>query len=309
MKKILILGVLLLLLVDVKAQQEAMYTHYSFNTLSINPAYAGTRDALTMTGLHRSMWVGFPGAPKTQTFTAHSPVFHENIGLGLTVVNDQIGPTQQTSFSIDYAFRIKVGENAKLSFGLKSGLSFLSNDLSRIHTTEENDPVFQSDYTSDLLPIFGFGLYYYTPKFYAGLSVPRLIKNDFFTNTTYGGVKGNERHYFFIAGAIFSLTSDGRIKLKPTTYIKVSEGAPIEMDLTALFYINDVIWVGPMFRTGDAVGGLAGINITKQLSVGYSFDWSYANTTSKYNDGSHEIMLRYDFIFKDKGKISSPRYF
>ncbi|OQY42127.1 MAG: hypothetical protein B6242_16515 [Anaerolineaceae bacterium 4572_78] len=300
---------MLLSLVGVYAQQDAMYTHYSFNTLSINPAYAGTRDALTVTGLHRSMWVGFPGAPVTQTITAHAPVFSKDIGLGLSVVNDKIGPTHQSSFSVDYAFRIKLGKRGKLSFGLKSGLSLLSNDLSRLSTTDQNDPAFQNDYNSDLLPIFGFGLYYYTPKYYVGISVPHLINNDFFTNTTYGGVEGDERHYFLIAGTIFSLTGNGSIKLKPTTFIKVSEGAPVELDVTALFYIHDVFWVGPMFRTGDAMGALAGLYITEQLSMGYSFDWSYANTTSKYNAGSHEIMIRYDFIFLSKGKVKSPRYF
>lgn len=309
MKKLILIAILFTLLLDVKAQQDAMYSHYSFNTLSINPAYAGTRDALTLTGLHRSMWVGFPGAPQTQTFTAHAPITKKDIGIGLSVLNDVIGPTRQTSFSVDYAFRIKMGNTGKLSFGLKGGLSFLSNDLGRLNTSEENDPAFQSDYTSQLLPIFGFGLYYATPKYYLGVSIPSLVKNNFFTNTTYGAVEARERHYFFIAGAIFSLTSTGSIKLRPTTFVKVSEGAPIEMDLTALFYIHDVIWVGPMFRTGDAFGGLAGINITKQLAIGYSFDWSYANTTSKYNSGSHEIMLRYDFIFLDKEKIRSPRYF
>ena len=293
-------------LVDLSAQQDAMFTHYSFNTLAVNSGYAGSRDALTMTGLHRSQWISFPGAPTSQTLTLHAPVANEKIGLGFSLLNDKIGPTQQTAFYGDFAYKIKVG-NGKLAFGLKAGLNMVSNDLKALETNQNNDPSFQEDIRSQLLPNFGFGLYYSTPKYYVGLSTPRLLENNYTDNTSAAG--GEKRHYFFIAGSIFSLNESGSVKLKPTTFVKLTAGAPLELDLTALFYFKDKYWVGPMLRSGDALGILAGLDITDQFSLGYSFDWSYSNKTFTYNAGSHELMLRYDFFFKGKRKILSPRYF
>ncbi len=309
MKKILIIGLTLLSTLSVNAQQEAMFTHYSFNTLAVNPGYAGSRDALTVTGLHRSQWVGFPGAPRTQTLTAHAPVMNEKIGLGLSVLNDQIGPTKQTAFYVDFAYKIPVGKG-KLAFGLKAGANMLRANLSELSTDQPNDPQFQQGIQSQFLPNFGFGLYYSTSKYYIGLSTPRLLENNYETNSTTGSLEGGERrHYYFIAGTVFPLNERQTVKLRPTTFVKLTQAAPVEMDLTALFYFRDKYWIGPMFRTGDALGVLAGLNITDQFSFGYSFDWSYGNKTVKYNGGSHEIMLRYDFYFNDKAKIRSPRYF
>ena len=133
-----------------------------------------------------------------------------------------------------------------------------------------------------------------------------MLENNYATGTT---SSAERRHYFLIAGTVFNLNETGSIKLKPTTFFKITQGAPIEMDLTALFYFQDKYWVGPMLRTTDALGVLAGLNITDQFSLGYSFDWSLGNKTAKYNGGSHELMLRYDFVFGDKAKIRSPRYF
>ena len=185
----------------------------------------------------------------------------------------------------------------------------VSNDLKDLETTDQGDINFDKNVSSQFLPNFGFGVYYSTAKYYVGLSTPRLLESNYETNTTSGSVAGEKRHYFFIAGTIFPLNKTETIKLKPTTFVKLTEGAPLELDLTALFYFHDKYWVGPMFRSGDALGVLAGLNITDQFALGYSFDWSYTNTTFKYNGGSHELMLRYDFIFKEKGRIKSPRYF
>ena len=308
MKKIVILGFVILSTLGANAQQDAMFTHYSFNTLAVNSGYAGSRDALTVTGLHRSQWVGFDGAPTTQTLTLHAPIMNEKIGLGLSVLNDKIGPTNQTAFYGDFAYKIPVG-NGKLAFGLKAGVNMVSNSLGDLGTTESGDVNFEQNVKSELLPNFGFGLYYSTPKYYVGLSTPRLLENNYETNATTGSTQGERRHYFFIAGMIFPLNETGTVKLKPTTFVKVTEAAPLELDLTALFYFHDKYWVGPMWRSGDALGVLAGLNMTDQFSLGYSFDWSYGLQTFKYNGGSHELMLRYDFVFKEKGRIKSPRYF
>lgn len=311
MKKIIIVVITLIVSLSSYAQQDAMFTHYMFNTQAINPAYAGSRDALTVTGLHRSQWVGFEGAPVTQTLTLHTPVLNDKLGLGLSVLNDKIGPVQTTSFYADFAYKIKVNQKAKLAFGLKGGLNLRQGEINTLALDETNDVSFANNIESEMLPNFGFGVYYYTSKYYLGLSTPKLLENNFESNTSVGGTDlgSEQRHYFFIAGTVFNLNTSGSVKLKPTTFIKVTNGAPIEADLTAMFILQDKFEVGGMYRTGDAVGILLGYNFTNQLRFGYSFDWSFVNETMTYNSGSHEVMLRYDFIYKDKAKIRSPRYF
>ena len=290
-------------------QQDPMFTHYAFNTLAVNPAYAGTRDALTVTGLHRMQWVDFSGAPVTQTLTLHTPIIRKNIGLGVSVLNDKIGPTNTLSLYVDFSYKINLNERTKLSFGLKSGINYRKADLNSLQVVDPTDPLFMADQQSKILPNFGFGLYLYSDRYYAGISIPKLLENNYEESTVTGSANlaSDKKHYFVIGGAVFHLSEE--ITLKPTTLIKLTNGAPIEMDITANFLFLEKFWTGIMYRTGDAIGLLAGINITDQFSAGYSFDWSMANTTSKYNQGSHEIMLRYDFIFKEKNIIRSPRYF
>ena len=291
------------------AQQEAMFTHYAFNTLAVNPAYAGSRDALTITGLHRSQWVGFDGAPTTQTLTLHTPILNDKIGVGLSVLNDKIGPSNNTALYFDAAYRLPVSEQGTLAFGLKAGINIVKQDLTSIETDQSGDASFGEDLTSGILPNFGGGLYYYTQKYYVGVSTPKIMQNEFETGGTTSGtdVATEQRHYFAIAGAVFDLSD--KVKLKPTTFLKVTAGAPVELDLSGMFIFNNKYELGGMFRTGDALGVLLGYNINELLRIGYSFDWSYNNTTFKYNNGSHEVMVRYDAIFSSNKKIRSPRYF
>ncbi len=311
MKKIYILFITALLSYNAFAQQDAMFTHYMFNTLAVNPAYAGSRNALTLTALHRSQWVAFDGAPTTQTFTMHSPIIKQNIGLGFSFINDKIGPVDKTSFFADFSYTFKISEKGKLSMGIKGGLNIMSVGLSDLNVEDAYDPVFDQNIKSKLLPNFGFGIYYHTDRYYAGISTPSLLEVNFDDNTVEGSANlfSEKRHYFFIAGAVFNLNETGSIKIKPTTYVKMTNGAPLEVDLTATFIFQDKFWAGPMMRTGDAVGVIAGLNITNQLSAGYSFDWSFTNKTFSYNLGSHEIMLRYDFVKVGNDKVLSPRYF
>jgi type IX secretion system PorP/SprF family membrane protein len=309
MKKIFTILFIGLLSVVAVAQQDAMYTHYMYNTLAVNPAYAGSRDALSITGLHRSQWIGFKGSPITQTLTVHSPVLSKNIGMGLSFINDRIGPTNTTSLYLDFSYRIDFNKKSYLAFGLKGGMNMRYQGFAELERVDSNDPLLLNDVRSQFLPNFGFGLYYYAERYYAGISIPKLLENNFETNSTVGttNLASEERHYYFIAGTIFDLNES--IKLKPTTFVKVTNGAPIEADLTATFIFNDRFWLGTMYRTGDALGVLAGMNITDQFGLGYSFDWSFKNTTVQYNVGSHELMLRYDLVYKVKDDIRSPRYF
>jgi type IX secretion system PorP/SprF family membrane protein len=308
-KRALLTAAALVVFISVKAQQDAMFTHYSFNTLAINPAYAGSRDALTVTSLYRNQWTGFKGAPVTQTLTMHTPFMNDKIGAGLSIVNDRIGPVNTTSVYADYAYKIKITKTARLSMGLKGGLNVMQSRLASLRLDQQDDAAFANNRESKLLPNFGFGLYYYTTRWYAGVSTPKMLENNFQTNTVNGGTGfgSEERHYYFIAGTVIDIAKD--VRFKPTTFVKVTNAAPIEADLTMLFIFYDKLEFGPMFRTGDAVGALFGINLTDQWRFGYSYDWSFTNRTFRYNGGSHELMLRYDFIYRDKAKILSPRFF
>jgi len=294
---------------DAMAQQDAMYTHYSFNTLAVNPAYAGSRDALTFTALHRSQWVSFPGAPVTQTLTIHTPISTDNVGLGLSIVNDKAGPLRHTEVNVDVAYILNVNQEDRLAFGIKGGVDFFKGDFADIMTGEEGDDVFGVNVGTKAKPNFGMGIYYYKPKFYAGISSPGLLKNSYSNDEAANGIEtySQDQHLYLISGAVFDINFDW--KFKPTTFIKLTKGAPIEADLTPTFILRDRVNLGVMYRTGDAFGLLAGFNLNEQFLLSYSFDWSLTNPTGKYNDGSHEIMLRYDFIYKHRRKIKSPRYF
>jgi type IX secretion system PorP/SprF family membrane protein len=293
------------------AQQEANFTHYMHNTLAVNPAYAGTRNALTATALHRNQWVGFDGAPKTYTITVHAPVFRENIGLGLSLLNDEIGPLTTTGVFADFSYHVRMSPTAKLAFGLKAGLNHMRGNLSSLTLIDEQpDPLFSNDFESRFLPNFGFGMYYFTSNWYIGVSSPRLVANDFLNDLIYGSSKvfSEERHYFLILGTVLDVSSN--LKFNPTALAKTTMGAPIVADFSAVFILNDKIEMGLMYRTGDAVGALLGYHITDQIRFGYSYDWSVANATNRYNGGSHEVILRYDFIFRERERrIISPRYF
>jgi len=286
-----------------------MFTHYMFNMQSVNPGYAGSRDALTITGMNRVQWVGFNGAPVTQTLTLHSPIFHDALGLGLSMINDKIGPTNRTSLNLDIAYRLDLKEGRILAFGLKAGMSMMQIKLQELEINDASDEAFLSDVESKVLPNFGFGLYYSTGKYYVGLSTPRLLENDYSRNISMGGLDlaSEKKHYFLIAGTHFKLSDD--FELKPTTIIKATNGAPLEADLTAIVVYDEKFWVGLMGRTGDAAGVLVGAAVGGNFDIGYSFDWSFGLKSGKYNSGSHEIVLRYDFIYNDKEKIRSPRYF
>ncbi|MCX6231261.1 MAG: type IX secretion system membrane protein PorP/SprF [Bacteroidetes bacterium] len=308
--KIVLVLVLTTWMFNIRAQQLPMYTHYMYNTLVVNPAYAGSRDALTVTALHRSQWVGFAGAPSTQTLTLHSPLRNEHIGLGLSISNDKIGPTNTTSALIDFAYIMQLTAKSRLALGISGGINVFQADLSTLLLEQQNDPVFKTDISNNVTPNFGFGAYYSRERFYAGLSIPYLLENNYSKVTEGNGnqlIAKEQRHYFFIMGTLLPISDN--LAFKPTTLIKITNAAPVQADVTASFIIMKTLLVGAMIRTGDAVGILVGLDITDQLHLGYSFDWSYGLETSRYNNGSHELVLRYDFIFPSKKQIHSPRNF
>lgn len=309
-KKIILVLVITIGCLGVNAQQIPMFTHYMNNTLVVNPGYAGSRDALTITGLYRSQWVGFDGAPVTQTLTAHSPIYNEHIGVGLSVLNDKIGPTNNTSVFAYYAYRVDLSKKSKLAFGLSVGADIFQANLSKLELDQQNDPSFQTNINNHVTPNFGFGMYYSRERFYAGISVPYLLQNSYSVKDLENKnilINKEQRHYFLIAGTLINISDN--LAFKPTALLKVTPAAPVQGDVTASFIIMKRVLLGVMYRTGDSFGALVGLNVTEQLHLGYSYDWSYGLQTSKYNGGSHELMLRYDFIFSSKKQIHSPRNF
>lgn len=301
--------VLLLLLVKTgKAQQDPMYTQYMHNQLTINPAYAGSSGMLSAMLLARKQWVGFDNAPESRVVSVNMPLSGYRFGVGASYINDVLGPVKQNSFYADFTYHLPINENAKLGMGLKAGFDMMQIDLNGMKTIDERpDPSFKNDYEDNFIPNFGIGLYYYTPRFYVGLSVPRLLENkyddDDTEKTTSLGYR--EKHYFLTAGALFDLGY--RLKLKPTMLAKVVKDAPASIDVSASLIINDIFWVGAGYRINDSFNFLLHYQLTQQLRVGYAFDLSNSDIRH-YNNGTHEIMVAFDFRFKKK-RMLTPRYF
>jgi type IX secretion system PorP/SprF family membrane protein len=300
--------VLLLHLSHVHAQQDPMYTHYMYNTQVINPAYAGSREALTVTGLMRSQWMNFPGRPVTQTLTLHTPLITHNFGLGISVSNDVAAETKIANGQLDFAFRFFTGKRSQLALGLKGTLTRFSENLDQLDRRSPGDPAFAANIRSRLLPNIGTGLYFKHDRYYAGVSVPELFESRLQENVVNGSIAGlKQRHYYGIFGALFDLKN--HIQLKPSAMVKYTANAPIQIDLTGCLIFRDKLNTGLMYRHREAAGLLLGFNFTEQLMVGYSYDWSFANRTARFNAGSHEFMLRYDFLFRHSHGARSSRYF
>ncbi len=288
------------------AQQDPQFTQYMFNLLALNPAYAGSADRVSLKALTRHQWVGFEGAPTTQTLTIHSPVWQESIGVGGTIMRDSHGPITQYTFMADVAYRIFMG-NSKLAFGLKGGLNLLQGNYADLNPLQAGDQVFQANVNTKLDPQFGFGMMWYSDRHFLGISTPKLLRTEFFETDSLAFVSdvGQRPHYFLTGGYVFDLGVYH--KFKPTFLVKAVQGAPISFDLSANFLFFEKFWLGAMYRHKDAVGALAQYHITNDLSVGYAYDYPLSPLRN-YSGGSHEIMIGFEFGNKAKG-IRSPRYF
>ena len=293
---------------ELKAQQEAMYTQYMFNALALNPAYAGSRNVISATGLYRYQWSGIDGAPKTTTFTIDAPINNNKIGLGLQVFNDKLGISNTTGAVISTAYRIRM-EKATLSFGMQGSIANFKANFNTVALDESgisNDPAFQENVNGMLLNV-GTGIYYNSDKFYFGVSVPTLIPNRLSkgSNAQTNNPAKQEMHLFVSSGYVFDLNND--FKFKPSFLLKAVKGAPLEGDINATFWIKEVIGLGAQYRTNADVSGLIELQVNPQIRFGYAYDYSTTKLRN-FNSGSHEIMLRYEFGF-EKNKVVSPRYF
>lgn len=289
------------------AQQEAQYTQYMYNTLSINPAYAGTRDVLSVVGLHRTQWVGMTGAPRTQTLSIHSPVgMSQKIGLGANVMSDQLGPTNEVTVTADASYRLELSRDTSLRFGLKAGFNRIGADLSDVNYQVQENTVKVVD--GNFNPVIGAGVFLNTSNSYIGLSVPNFIQADAYSlrNTTVSAFT-QRLHAYLIAGHVFDITDN--LKLKPAILSKFVIGSPLQLDFSLNAMILNRFIVGGAYRYNAAYSVLLGCQINDSLMFGLSYDKEPTDLgDTQFNDGTYEVMLRFE-LFKAYGRITTPRFF
>lgn len=284
------------------AQQDAQYTQYMYNTINVNPAYAGSRDVISIFGLHRTQWVGLDGAPTTNAFSINAPL-GSNVGGGLSFVNDRIGPTNENIISVDISYTVQTSETYKLSFGVKGTANLFNLDVSKLNPEQAGDPSLQN-LDSNFSPNVGTGVYFHSDKLYLGASVPNFFETKRYSDNDF--VVSKERmNFYFIGGYVFDVTQS--LKFKPAFLTKIVEGVPLQLDVSGNFLINEKFVLGAAWRWSAAVSLMAGFQVSDGLYIGYGYDLE-TTRLRRYNSGSHEVFLRFE-LFKRDNKIVSPRFF
>ena len=292
---------------ETNAQQDPQYTQYMYNMNVVNPAYAGSRGTLSLGLLGRSQWTSVDGAPKTLTFDVHAPL-GKKVGVGLSVIADEIGPAKETNIYADVSYTLTTSEEGRLAFGLKGGVTLLNVNLLDVvlpQTGSAGDPVFDEN-INDTFPNFGAGVYYYTNKWYAGFSVPNIMKSEHLDKDNINTKASEEVHYFLTGGYVFDLSST--VKFKPSLMFKGVAGAPVSVDINANFLMYDRFEVGASYRIEDAVSLLFNFGVTPDFRIGYAYDYTISEFSNSQTGGSHEIILLYDIDFSKKN-VKSPRFF
>lgn len=281
-------------------QQDPHFTQYFDNALFYNPAYAGSREMLNVTAMHREQWIGLDGRPRSTTLSIHSPLPYESIGIGITAVNDMVGPIRQTIVAADLSYSLRFKNKTKLSFGVKAGVNMLGFDRDKLYNAGNPISALQQ-IENRANPNIGFGILYHSKKFFFGISTPKLIQN------TYDGTEFNKekRHYFATLGYIFRLHD--KWKLRPSAQVKITDGAPLSLDASLAAIYNDKLWIGALYRLDAALGAFVQVQISPQFKLGIASDFG-TQKLRQYNSGTLEVLLSYDFNFLKKG-VYSPRYF
>jgi len=320
------------------AQQDAMFTKYMFNTLSYNPAYAGSRGYLSMGALHRTQWWGIQGAPHSQSVWAHTPL-KGNIGVGINLISDFIGPTNSITANLDYAYMIPLGGEHKLSIGIQGGITNWRADWGKLNYESAGDEAYIGENPNYWLPNFGAGLYYFNrDKFYVGIGVPHVLENDLRKKSENSEITTEiwakqYRHYYFSAGGAIPLDANKDFILRPMMLVKTvglfskfkgedspysNVGSPTEFDIDMSLFFYHTLWVGASFRSSierfigekssfDSADIWVQYYLKNGLRVGAAYDYTLTKLQQPAR-GSFEIMLGYDFDFREK-KIVTPRYF
>jgi type IX secretion system PorP/SprF family membrane protein len=285
------------------AQQDAQFTQYMYNTINVNPAYAGSRGVMSIFALHRTQWVGLDGAPTTNTISLNTPLNNNRLGLGISIITDKIGPTNENIFSTDLSYTIPTSENVKLSFGIKATANIFNLDISKLTPEQGGDPKLQG-FTNKFTPNVGAGIYLHSDKAYIGLSIPNFIESNRYDDNEVALFK-EKINYYLIAGYVIDLTSN--LKFKPAILTKMVQGAPFQIDVSGNFMFNDKLTLGLAYRWSAAASAMVGFQISDSMYLGYGYDLE-TTKLNNYNSGSHEFFIRYE-IFKTNNKVNTPRFF
>lgn len=269
---------------------------YILNPQTLNPAYSGSRGTLTVAAFYRRQWVGLDGAPETLTLAADAPVKEGKVGLGLNISTDKIGVTRESSFSTNYSYTVAAGEG-KLSLGLGAGLLATNTRWSELTVLDPGDDLYLVDSKVFVVPDFSFGVYYTLKNYFAAVSIPRLLQYKFNFDKNRYSLKANagEYHYLLHTGYLFDL--GGRSKFLPSVFLSMSPESKVQFDINAHWGIYDRMWLGASYRNNQSAAGLFQFMVSNQLKVAYSYYFDF-NRLRSYSNGSHEIMLRYQFLFR-----------
>jgi type IX secretion system PorP/SprF family membrane protein len=303
MKKI-IYSLFILLGLSASAQQEPQYTQYMCNPSVINPAYAGSLGYGSIFGLYRAQWIGLEGAPKTLNLSYHQPLESTNLGLGGNILHDEIGPSRTTNLAVDISYTIRFENQSRLAFGLKVGGQLLNVDYTKLNHYNPSDVSFSNNISNRFSPNLGAGLFYYNTNTYLGLSVPVIIQSKVYDEFAYTDVN-RRQHLYLMGGKVYDLSHN--LKFKPAFVAKMVQGAPVQLDLTGNFLINEKFTVGAAYRWNAAVSAMVRFKVSDQLSIGYGYDRE-TSRLANFNSGSHELFLQFD-LFKINQQLETPRFF
>lgn len=287
------------------AQHTPLTSQYLFNGLVINPAYAGSRDALAANLTYRHQWVGFDGAPVTQMLSVHAPMGRRKLGLGLMIYNDRIGVSQETGAFSNTAYRMRLGKG-KLSFGIGAGITLLRSQWSTLALQETSDLVFAGDTRSAVRPNFSTGAFYYTKEWFIGISAPFLIQHRYSVNGEGWNLTDNKADLqpMLTGGYVIKLSQDA--KLKPSALVRYRNANGVQADISTNLIYRDKVWIGASYRTGDAFIASLEVLPTPQWRIGYAYDLGLSRLRP-YHQGSHGIMVQYEFGYRIR--VKDPRYF
>ena len=288
------------------AQQEAMFSQYMYSGLYINPAFSGSRTYGEINGIFRKQWVNFEGAPVTQILSMENPVKEKNMGWGAILVNDKIGVSCRTDFHLSYAYQIKTGNDYRLALGIRGGLSYCRAMLNDLRIWDANDQVFAANLKDVWLPNAGAGLYFYSTRFYSGISCPNLVD---YSNRSIGFSSANSPkiipHYYFSSGYVFGIGKD--LNLKPSFLIKYVPFAPVQADLNLNAEIKSKLCLGISYRTNDGLVAIAQLLFSERWKMGYAYDYPLTKI-NQYSYGSHELMLSYRLINSSRSSLNAPSF-
>lgn len=300
--KKLTICVLLLSSTYVMAQQEPQFTQYMYNPTSVNPAYAGARDALSVFGHYRTQWVGVEGAPQTINFSAHTPLYNSRVGLGISFQNDVLGAMDENTLAVDFSYTIDLSRDFRLAFGLKASANLLNVDYDKLTIADPTE--IGDNIENQFTPNIGAGLFLYSDRTYVGISTPLLLSTTRYDDNI-KSTMSQKVHIYATAGHVFDLSRE--VKFKPAVIAKVVSGAPLQLDATANFLLFDKLTLGAAYRWDAAFSGLVGFQLTDQVFIGYSYD-ADTKPLANYSSGSHEFLVRFE-LFNRHNRVVSPRFF